>query len=58
MVGSKFWPREASLHDQHRFQDISTVLTPVSTHEQSLEMEFNNICNDIGSNPFRWSNQN
>ncbi|KAL0005155.1 hypothetical protein SO802_012716 [Lithocarpus litseifolius] len=33
------------------FDDISTVLTPISTYEQSLERKFHNLYNDIGFQP-------
>ena len=33
------------------FDDISTVLTLISTHEQSLERKFHNIYIDIGFQP-------
>ena len=42
----------------HGVQDISTILTPILTHEYSLEKEFNNILDDTGLNPFRWLDQN
>ena len=34
------------------FHDISAVLTPISSHEYSLEQEFDNLCNGIGFNRF------
>ena len=34
------------------FRNISAVLTPISTHEWSLEWEFDNLRNDVGFNPF------
>ena len=41
----------------HGVQDISTILTPILTHEYSLEKEFNNICNEESFNMFQWSDQ-
>ena len=40
------------------FRDILAVLTLVSTHEQSLEWESDNLCNSIGFNPFWQPDQN
>ena len=34
------------------FSDILAVLTPISTHEQLLEREFDNLHNGIDFNPF------
>ena len=34
------------------FCDILAILTPILTHEQSLEWEFDNIRNGIGFNLF------
>ena len=55
----KLWPWEVRRRQSwHGFQDISTVLTLVSTHEYSLEKEFNNFHNGIDFNLFQWQDQN
>ena len=40
------------------FRDILAVLTPILTHEQSLEWEFDNLHNGIDFNPFWQPDQN
>ena len=57
-VKSKVIATRSVLMCFYGFLDILTVLTLILTHEKLLERELNNICNGIGPNMFRRSNQN
>ena len=53
--------RKFTMHRSVRhssFHDTSAVSTPISTHEQSLEQELENLRNGIGLNLFRQLDQN
>ena len=56
--GRKLWPQKTRWRAQLGFQDISIVLTLTSTYEQSLEREFDALCNESSFNPFRRLDQN
>lgn len=45
------------MHSTLFLKDISIVWTPISTHEQLLEREFDGLCNKAGFNPFGWLDQ-
>jgi len=57
-VGSKGMASRSELMHFAQFLGYLNRFNSISTHEQSLEREFNNLCNDTSFNPFQRLDQN